>query len=165
MGTSLNHFNCSFSISKKGLHLSHSVARRSKWVTCVNCLAWDWHIITISMNDYYLHYFLEKHKIYIHAVLSSTFYTCWDVKRILRELFIDPAIPPLGLLLLSHFSRVQLCVTPWTAANQAPPFLGFSRQGHWSGLPVLSPPLGLYPDKTIIWKDICTLMSLQHYLK
>ena len=32
------------------------------------------------------------------------------------------------LLLLSRFSRVQLCVTPETAAHQAPPSLGFSRQ-------------------------------------
>ena len=32
------------------------------------------------------------------------------------------------LLLLSHFSRVQLCVTPETAAHQAPLSLGFSRQ-------------------------------------
>ena len=39
------------------------------------------------------------------------------------------------LLLLSRFSRVQLCATPWTAAHQAPPFLRFSRQEHWSGLP------------------------------
>ena len=43
------------------------------------------------------------------------------------------------LLLLSHFSRVRLCVTPWTAAHQAPPSLGFSRQEHWSGLPFPSP--------------------------
>ena len=43
------------------------------------------------------------------------------------------------LLLLSHFSRVQLCVTPQTAAHQAPPSLGFSRQEHWSGLPFPSP--------------------------
>ena len=42
-------------------------------------------------------------------------------------------------LLLSHFSRVQLCATPYTAAHQAPPSLGFSRQGHWSGLPFPSP--------------------------
>ena len=34
------------------------------------------------------------------------------------------------LLLLSHFSCVQLCVTP---------SLGFSRQEHWSGLPFPSP--------------------------
>ena len=43
-------------------------------------------------------------------------------------------IKVLLLLLLSRFSRVQLCVTPETAAHQAPPSLGFSRQEHWSGL-------------------------------
>ena len=45
----------------------------------------------------------------------------------------------LALLLLSHFSRVRLCATPETAAHQAPPSLGFSRQEHWSGLPFPSP--------------------------
>jgi len=43
------------------------------------------------------------------------------------------------LLLLSRFSRVQLCATPETAAHQAPPSLGLSRQEHWSGLPFPSP--------------------------
>ena len=42
------------------------------------------------------------------------------------------------LLLLSRFSRVRLCATPWTAAYQAPPSMGFSRQEYWSGVP--SPP-------------------------
>ena len=42
-------------------------------------------------------------------------------------------------VLLGHFSRVRLCVTPETAAHQAPPSLGFSRQEHWSGLPFPSP--------------------------
>ena len=44
-----------------------------------------------------------------------------------------------SLLLLSRFSRVRLCATPQTAAHQAPPSLGFSRQEHWSGLPFPSP--------------------------
>ena len=43
------------------------------------------------------------------------------------------------LLLLSCFSHVRLCATPQTAAHQAPPSLGFSRQEHWSGLPFPSP--------------------------
>ena len=43
------------------------------------------------------------------------------------------------LLLLSRFSHVRLCATPQTAAHQAPPSLGFSRQEHWSGLPFPSP--------------------------
>ena len=47
------------------------------------------------------------------------------------------------LLLLSRFSRIQLCVTPWTAAYQASPSLGFSRQEYWSGLPFPSPSGGL----------------------
>ena len=36
-------------------------------------------------------------------------------------------------------SRVQLLATPWTAAYQAPPSMGFSRQEYWSGLPLPSP--------------------------
>ena len=43
------------------------------------------------------------------------------------------------LLLLSRFSHVRLCATPYTAAHQAPPSLEFSRQEHWSGLPFPSP--------------------------
>ena len=42
------------------------------------------------------------------------------------------------LLLLSRFSRVRLCATAQTAAHQAPPSLGFSRQEHWSGVPLPS---------------------------
>ena len=37
--------------------------------------------------------------------------------------------------LLSH---VQLLATPWTAAYQAPPSMGFSRQEYWSGVPLPS---------------------------
>ena len=47
--------------------------------------------------------------------------------------------PLLLLLLLSCFSRVWLFATPWTAAYQAPPSMGFSRQEYWSGLPLPSP--------------------------
>ena len=43
------------------------------------------------------------------------------------------------LLLLSRFSRVQLCAILWTAAHQAPLSTGFSRQEYWSGLPFPSP--------------------------
>ena len=43
------------------------------------------------------------------------------------------------LLLLSHFSRVRLCATPWMAAHQAPLSMGFARQEYWSGVPLPSP--------------------------
>ena len=38
-------------------------------------------------------------------------------------------------------SHVRLLATPWTAAYQAPPSMGFSRQEYWSGLPLPSPSL------------------------
>ena len=34
--------------------------------------------------------------------------------------------------------HVRLLATPWTAAYQAPPSMGFSRQEYWSGVPLLS---------------------------
>ena len=40
---------------------------------------------------------------------------------------------------VKSISRVQLLVTPWTAAHQAPPSMGFSRQEYWSGVPLPSP--------------------------
>ena len=36
-------------------------------------------------------------------------------------------------------SRVWTSATPWTAAFQAPPYMGFSRQEYWSGVPLPSP--------------------------
>ena len=66
------------------------------------------------------------------------------ISKILKQLIqfkIKKTILPINrlLLLLSHFSLVRLCATTWTAAYQAPPPLGFSRQEHWSGLPFPSP--------------------------
>ena len=36
---------------------------------------------------------------------------------------------------MKSLSRIRLLETPWTVAHQAPPFMGFSRQEYWSGLP------------------------------
>ena len=58
------------------------------------------------------------------------------------------------LLLLSHFSHVWFCATPETAAHQAPPSLGYSRQGHWSGLPFPSP---IHESEK--WKWSCSVVS------
>ena len=47
-------------------------------------------------------------------------------------------------------SRVQLLVTSWTAAHQAPPSMGFSRQECWSGVPLPS----LYLLKQLIYNVV-----------
>ena len=49
--------------------------------------------------------------------------------------------------MLSCFSCVQLIVTPWTVAHQAPLCMGFSRQEYWSGLPF--PTSGHLPNPEI----------------
>ena len=62
---------------------------------------------------------------------------------------------------MKSLSRARLLVTPWTAAYQAPPSMGFSRQEYWSGVPLPSPTiplLGIYPEETIIEKNTCTPM-------
>ena len=51
------------------------------------------------------------------------------------------------LCMLSCFSRVQLCMTLWTVACQAPRPMGFSRQEYWDGL--LAPRPGEFPDPGI----------------
>ena len=53
-------------------------------------------------------------------------------------------VQSLEVKLLSH---VQLFVTPWTVAHQAPLSLGFSRQEYWSGMPFPSP--GYLPNPGI----------------
>ena len=67
-------------------------------------------------------------------IISSRIWE-WDLVSIQFVAFIMVVV----LLLLSSFSHVLLCATPWTAAHQAPRSLGFSRQEHWSGLPFPSP--------------------------
>ena len=49
--------------------------------------------------------------------------------------------------MLSRFSHVQLSVTPWTVALQAPLSVRFSRQEYWSGVPFSTP--GDLPDPGI----------------
>ena len=51
------------------------------------------------------------------------------------------------ILHCQSLSRVQLFVTPWTAAHQAPLSTEFSRQEYWSKLPCPSP--GDLPDPGI----------------
>ena len=53
-------------------------------------------------------------------------------------------------------SRVRLFTTPWTAAHQAPPPMGFSRQEYWSGVPLPSPAQG----KIIHLHFLCGYFSL-----
>ena len=51
---------------------------------------------------------------------------------------------------VKSLSCVWLLATPWTAAYQAPPSMGFSRQEYWSGVPLPS------PLRTLAWINTFT---------
>ena len=55
------------------------------------------------------------------------------------------------ICLPTHFSHVQLFVTPWTVGCQAPLSMGFSRQEQWNGLP--------FPSLLL---DICIINNLSY---
>ena len=84
----------------------------------------------------------------------TKFQTNWHIPQIFACSLTHSIICTGVLLLLSHFSRVQLCATPQTAAHQAPPSLGFSRQEHWSGLPFPS-----QKHESEKWKWSCSVVS------
>ena len=68
-------------------------------------------------------------------------------------------------------SRVRLLATPWTAAYQAPPSMGFSRQEYWSGVPLpslkrsLAIPILLFSCISLHWSDKGFLISTCHSLE
>ena len=110
------------------------IARTWKQPRCPSADEWlrkEWYIYTMK---------------YYSAIKKNTFESV-----LMRWMKLEPIIQSevsqkeknqysmLLLLLLSCFSRVQLCAIPQMAAHQAPPSLGFSRQEHWSGLPFPSP--------------------------
>ena len=60
---------------------------------------------------------------------------------------------------VKSLSRVRSSATPWTAAFQAPPSMGFSRQEYYSGVPLPSPfPVlgGNNNDEPRFWEEILT---------
>ena len=77
---------------------------------------WSHWIISTPMNLICLNTELKK------SWVATSFSNAWKWKVKVKSL-----------------SRVQLLATPWTAAHQAPPSMGFSRQEYWSGVPLPSP--------------------------
>ena len=83
----------------------------------------------------------KKNRVGCHALLQRIFLTqgwnlCLQWLLLCRWILYPLShLLLLLLLLLSHFSHVRLCVTPWTAAHQAPLSLGFPRSSVVKTLP------------------------------
>ena len=126
----------------------------SQWSSETNVIKLCDHWITYPQGFSPLYLFpLKKKKKFLEIAVK---FICLIFQRkqqspievFLQDVFVNLKKPMTDLalwlelrssLLLSRFSRAQLCATPQMAAHQAPPSLGFSRQEHWSGLPFPSP--------------------------
>ena len=64
---------------------------------------------------------------------------------------------------VKSLSCLQLFATPRTAAYQAPPSMGFSRQEYWSGLPLPSPKWGLKTPQTSLQENKLTSQAAPHF--
>ena len=129
------------------MHMSLSklwemVKDREAWCAIVHKVAKTWTRLsnwtgTFQVKEMYRYRFYPILSLYCCSVTQSCPTLCDPMD------FSTPGFPvfrlPWNALLLCHFSHVQLYTTPETAAHQAPPSPGFSRQEHWSGLPPPSP--------------------------
>ena len=70
---------------------------------------------------------------------------------------------------VKSLSRVRLFAIPWTAAHQAPPSMGFSRQEYWSGVPLPSPKgrssCVLVPQYLLVWWNLYILFFSEWYFQ
>ena len=102
---------------------------------------------------------------FLYAYFSGNLPICLEV---ILKINIIALIPSLKcflktsewIILLSCCSCVRPCATPQTAAHQAPPSLGFSRQEHWSGLPFPSP---VHETEKWKWSRSVVSYSLQSH--
>ena len=79
-----------------------------------------------------------------------TSYWCQSLREVNLKMSYNSRASELKLLLMQPvklLSRVRLFEIPWTVAYQVPPFMEFSRQKYWSGLPF--PPPEDLPDPRI----------------
>ena len=94
-------------------------------------------IICFLSQTFHSHLYFQLAKTYIHFVLIFSLQPYHEHFSIFYR-------QSLQLSLRSRTTH-RLFAILWTAAHQAPLFMGFSRQEHWSGLPC--PPQGIFPTQ------------------
>ena len=115
-------------------------ARTLEWVAISFSNAWKWKVKGKSLSHIQLLVtpwttaYQAPHGVFQAKVLE------WSATAFSGQEYWSGLFPsPRHACMLSCFSHVRLCATPWTAVHQAPLSIGFSRQEYWSGLSFPSP--------------------------
>ena len=112
------------------------------------CASWTWVSVSFPRLREVFSYYVFK------CIFCPFLFSFWDSYNVNISM-LDFVL--LLLLLLSRFSHVRLCATPWTEAHQIPSSLGFSRQEHWSGLTFPSP---MHASEKWKWSaELCPTLS------
>ena len=90
---------------------------------------------------------VQKHQLFSTQLSSQSnshihYMTTGKTIALTRWTFVDKVLSLLFNMRsqsVQSLSRVQLFATPWSAAYQAPPSMGFSRQEYWNAVPLPSP--------------------------
>ena len=101
----------------------------------VHLSSWMWSLSLLNTGILFVFSYVTLHALLWWILLASLFAFYW-------------APPSIWKVKVKSLSCVQLFVTPWTVAYQAPLSMGFPRQEYWSALPFPSP--GDLPDP---WLD------------
>ena len=114
---------------------------REDWCAAVHGIAVTHNLVTQQLlNNYWTQYnAYHLQFVWITGICLPSQYFLRSISYSVHKGTI--VFPPKTLFKVKSLSRVQLFVTPWTVAYQAPMSIGFSRQEYWSGLPFPSPDL------------------------
>ena len=128
---------------KESLYLYISV--QWKWELCYTLLKNNLSIIDVFVRTG------------LHAI-TIIFKIHWVYFNRFEWLINSFSLIGISHIFLKSLSRVWLLATPWTAAHQAPPSMGFSRQECWSRVPLPSPIYfkGLFYFILLIFWPCCT---------
>ena len=75
----------------------------------------------------------------LDSILKNRDITLPTKVRLVKAMVLPLVMYKCDFSSVQSLSHARLFATPWTAAHQVPPSMGFSRQEHWSGVPLPSP--------------------------
>ena len=111
----------------------------STLITCLLHISMLYILWSIFQINFHIHFYkvLLKSKLLLKCFrLLSCLVSVFLIMSLTQNKYTDISCIPIHYKVkVKSLSRVRLSATPWTAAHQAPPSMGFSRQEYCSGLP------------------------------